>query len=36
MVPFKLKENQSLELDRLVAEKIIEPVKVAEWASPIR
>ncbi|XP_038116792.1 uncharacterized protein K02A2.6-like [Culex quinquefasciatus] len=34
-VPFALKEKVSSELDRLVREKILVPVKHSEWASPI-
>ena len=34
-VPFKLKETLDLELERLVKEKIIVPIKRSEWASPL-
>jgi len=34
-VPFKLREKVNIEIDRLVNEGILEPVKFSEWASPI-
>ena len=34
-VPFMLKEKIEEELDRLVSEKVIEPVKSSKWAAPI-
>ncbi|XP_060859984.1 uncharacterized protein K02A2.6-like [Metopolophium dirhodum] len=34
-VPFKLREKVNIEIDRLVNESILEPVKFSEWASPI-
>lgn len=34
-VPYALKDKVSEELDRLVRENIIQPVKRSEWASPI-
>ncbi|CAI6366913.1 unnamed protein product [Macrosiphum euphorbiae] len=34
-VPFKLREKVNVEIDRLVNEGILEPVKFSEWASPI-
>lgn len=33
-VPFKLKEKVEVELDRLVSEKILTPVKFSRWATP--
>lgn len=34
-VPYKLREKVELELERLVNEKIIVPVKYSRWASPV-
>ncbi|XP_029348460.1 uncharacterized protein K02A2.6-like [Acyrthosiphon pisum] len=34
-VPFKLREKVNIEIDRLVNEGVLEPVKFSEWASPI-
>nr|XP_046476578.1 uncharacterized protein LOC124216292 [Neodiprion pinetum] len=34
-VPFALKDKIEKELDRLVEEKILEPVEMSEWATPI-
>ena len=34
-VPYALRGRVEAELDRLLAEKIIEPVKYAEWAAPV-
>lgn len=34
-VPLRLREKLSAELDRLVVEEIISPVKHSDWASPI-
>ena len=34
-VPYSLKDLMDKELDRLVAEGILEPVQFSDWASPI-
>lgn len=34
-VPFAMKEKVEQEIERLLKEKIIEPVKFSEWAAPI-
>ena len=34
-VPYSMKEKLDKELDRLLSEGIIEPVKMSEWAAPI-
>lgn len=34
-VPFKFREQVENEIDRLVKDKILQPVKFSEWASPI-
>ena len=34
-VPYAMKGRVEAELDRLLTEKIIEPVKYAEWAAPV-
>ena len=34
-LPYALRGRVGAELDRLVAEGIIEPVESAEWASPL-
>ena len=34
-VPYKLREKVEIELDRLVKEQIIVPVKTSKWASPV-
>ena len=34
-VPYALRDKVDQELDRLVAEGILEPVQYAEWAAPI-
>ena len=34
-IPFALKEKVDTELDRLVKEKIIEPIKYSKWAAPV-
>ena len=34
-VPYAMKQKVEAEIDRLVEEKILEPVKFLEWAAPI-
>lgn len=34
-IPFSLKDKVILELNRLIAESLIEPVESSEWATPI-
>ena len=34
-LPYALKNNVDVEIDRLLAVKIIEPVEISEWAAPV-
>ena len=34
-LPYALKNKGDVEIDRLLAEKIIEPVEISEWAAPV-
>ena len=34
-LPYALKNKVDVEIDRLLAEKIIEPVEISEWAAPV-
>ena len=34
-LPYTLKNKVDVEIDRLLAEKIIEPVEISEWAAPV-
>ena len=34
-LPYALKNKVDVEIDRLLTEKIIEPVEISEWAAPV-
>ena len=34
-MPYALKNKVDVEIDRLLADKIIEPVEIREWAAPV-